>query len=71
MALSFPAPQHKFDLGFVKDEVVFCYFSSSATAEEGRCHRGDAGLKENNIQAVCSCSQLDSQQALCLLESLK
>ncbi len=43
--------------------------SSAAAAEQGR-HRGDPGLEEESIQAIYSCSQVDSQRALCLLEPL-
>ncbi len=53
-----------------EDEDVLCRLSfSAAAAEEGR-HRGDSGLEEKSVQAICSCSQLDSQRALCLPEPL-
>jgi hypothetical protein len=53
-----------------KDEDVFCHLPSSATAAEGGKHRGDSGLEKKSIQAICSGSQLDSQQALCFPEPL-
>jgi hypothetical protein len=53
-----------------KDEDVFCGLPSSATAAEGGKHRGDSSLEEKSIQAICSHSQLDSQQALCFPELL-
>jgi hypothetical protein len=53
-----------------EDEDVFCRLLSSATAAEGVRHRGDSRLKEKSIQAICSHSQLDSQQALCLPKPL-
>jgi hypothetical protein len=40
----------------------------SAAAAEGDKNRGELGLKEKGIRVVCSCPQLDSQRALCLLE---
>ncbi len=53
-----------------KDEDVFHGLPSSATAAEGEKHKGDSGLEENSIQAICSRSQLDSQRALCFPEPL-
>jgi hypothetical protein len=53
-----------------EDEEMSCCVPSSATAIEGRRHRGDSGLEEKCIQAICSRSQLDAQQALCLPEPL-
>jgi hypothetical protein len=53
-----------------KYEDVFCHLSSSAPAAEGGKHRGDSGLEEKSIQAICSRSRLDSQQALCFPEPL-
>jgi hypothetical protein len=53
-----------------KDEDVFCRLPSSATAAEGRKHRGDSSLEEKSVQAICSRSQLDSQRALCFPEPL-
>jgi hypothetical protein len=52
------------------DEDMSCRLPSSATAAEGGGHRGDSSLEEKSIQAICSRSQLDSQQALCLPEPL-
>ncbi len=53
-----------------EDKDVLCCLPSSATAAERGSHRGDSGLEEKSIQAICSCSQLDCQRALCLLEPL-
>jgi hypothetical protein len=53
-----------------KDKDVSRSLASSATAAEGGRHRGDLGLVEKSVQAVCSHSQLDSQRALCLPEPL-
>ncbi len=53
-----------------EDKDVLCCLSSSTAAAEGGRHRGDSGLEEKSIQAIYSRSQLDSQQALCLLEPL-
>jgi hypothetical protein len=39
-------------------------------AAEGGRHSGDSGLEEKSVQAICSRSQLDSQQALSLSEPL-
>jgi hypothetical protein len=53
-----------------KDEDMLCNLLSSATAaEEGR-HRGDSGLEEKSVQAICSRSQLNGQRALYLSEPL-
>ncbi len=48
-----------------KDEGVCCGLSSSAAAAKGGKHSGDSGLKEESVQAICSRSQLDSQQDFC------
>jgi hypothetical protein len=53
-----------------EDKDVLCFLPSSGTAAEGGRHRGDSRLDEKRIQAVCSHSQLDSQQAFCLHEPL-
>jgi hypothetical protein len=53
-----------------EDENESCCLLSSAAAAEGGRHRADSGLEEKSIQTVCSRSQLDSQQALCLPEPL-
>ncbi len=53
-----------------KDEDVFCCLSSSAAAAEGGKHRGDSGLEEKSVQAICSRSQLNSQRALCFPKPL-
>jgi hypothetical protein len=44
-----------------KDMDVLYHLQSSATAAEGRRHRGDSGLEEKSIQAIFSHSQLDGQ----------
>ncbi len=51
-----------------EDKGMFCCLPSSATAAVGGRHRGDSGLEEKGVQAICSCSQLDSQQAICFPE---
>ncbi len=53
-----------------EDKDMLCRLPSSATAAEGGEHRGDSGLEEKSIRAICSRSQLDSQRALCLPEPL-
>ncbi len=53
-----------------EDKDMLCCLPSSATAAEGGRHRGDSGLEEKSVQAICSCSQLDSERALCLPEPL-
>jgi hypothetical protein len=53
------------------DKDVLSSLLSSATAAERGRHNWDSGLEEKSIQAICSHSQLNSQQALCLLEPLK
>jgi hypothetical protein len=53
-----------------EDKDMLCCSSSSTTAAEGGRHRGDSGLDEKSIQAIYSRSQLDSQRALCLPETL-
>ncbi len=53
-----------------EDGDVFHYLSSSAkAAKEGR-HGGDLGLESIKVNAICSQSQLFSQQVLCLSEPL-
>jgi hypothetical protein len=53
-----------------EDEDLFCCLSSFAIAAEKGKHSWDSGLEEKSIQAVCSRSQLDSEQALCFPEPL-
>ncbi len=53
-----------------EEKDMLCRLSSTATAAEGGRHRGDSGLEEKSVQAICSPSQLDSQRALCLPEPL-
>jgi hypothetical protein len=53
-----------------EDKEVLHSLLSFAPAAGGRRYRGDCGLKEKSIYAIGSHSQLDSQQALCLLEPL-
>ncbi len=50
-------------------DVLCCLLSSAAAAEGGR-HRGNSGLEEKSVQAICSHYQLDGQQALCFLDPL-
>jgi hypothetical protein len=44
-----------------EDQDVLCRLSPSATAAERVRHRGNRGLEEKSIQAICFNSQLDSQ----------
>ncbi len=53
-----------------KDEDVSCRLPSFAVAAEVGKHRGESGLEEKSVQAICSHSQLDSQRALCFSEPL-
>ncbi len=52
------------------DKDVLCCLPSSATPAERGKDREDSGLEEKSIQADCSNSQLNSQQALCSPEPL-
>jgi hypothetical protein len=53
---------------WAKDKDKLGSLASSATAAERARHRGDSGLVEKSIQAVCSHSRLDGQHALYLSE---
>jgi hypothetical protein len=46
-------------LGAGNEIVLYCLLSSAAAAEMGK-HRGDTSLEEKSIQAINSCSMLDS-----------
>jgi hypothetical protein len=53
-----------------KDEDMFCRLPSSATVAKRGRHGGAPAWGGKGIRAICSHSQLDSQQALCLPEPL-
>jgi hypothetical protein len=54
----------------VKGKDMLCYLPFSAAAAEGGSNKGDSGNKKNNVKAICSHFQLESQQALRLPELL-